>query len=578
VAPKDQLRDRHDDAVAARVAGTAGPNPPLGRRRYRRMAIYAVLALAVVTVAPLVIMTWINYYQYEQAFDSDLTDRVARRTYNVKRTLEFMLTERLSALELVIDEIPAEELGDGARLRRLLRSMKTSFGGFVDLGLIDIDGRQISYAGPYQLQGKDYSDQAWYHEAKVRGSYVSDVFMGYRNFPHFVLAVRHDTGEDADFILRATIDSDMINRLVIDERQPFDDIFILNRDGVLQTPSRLYGKVLQRIPFAVPPLSDQAEISDLLGEQGDPLVVGGAQVERSPFAVLVVSRPGAMQESWSSLRRELIGFLSISIVLILGVVVWGATWMVKRIREADVKRAAIFHKMEYTNRMAVIGRLAAGVAHEINNPLAVINEKAGLLNDLLTLSDEPPSKEKVLSLVGSVLKSVDRCSTITHRLLGFAKQMDVKRDKIHLKPLLEEVLGFLGKEAHYRDIQVSFHIPDDLPPIVSDRGQLQQVFLNIINNAFMALEDQGRLDISAERRGAGEIAIRVTDNGVGIPKENLENIFEPFFTTKPGYGTGLGLSITYGIVDKLGGQISVESEVGVGTTFTVVLPIEQGRA
>jgi signal transduction histidine kinase len=340
----------------------------------------------------------------------------------------------------------------------------------------------------------------------------------------------------------------------------------------------LYGKVLEQMPFAVPHVSDQAEISETRDERGDLLVVGSAFVERSPFAVLVISRPGTMQESWLSLRRELIGFLSISVVLILVVVVWGANWMVKRIREADIKRAAIFHKMEYTNRMAVIGRLAAGVAHEINNPLAVINEKAGLLKDLMSLSDSPPSKERIISLVSSVLKSVDRCSTITHRLLGFAKHMDVKRDNIRLKDLLEEVLGFLGKEAHYRDIQIDFHIPDDLPPIVSDRGQLQQVFLNIINNAFMALKDQGRLDISAEQHGGDRIAVSIADNGVGIPKENLENIFEPFFTTKPGYGTGLGLSITYGIVEKLGGQISVESEVGEGTTFTVVLPIDYREA
>jgi signal transduction histidine kinase len=119
---------------------------------------------------------------------------------------------------------------------------------------------------------------------------------------------------------------------------------------------------------------------------------------------------------------------------------------------------------------------------------------------------------------------------------------------------------------------VSFIIPQDLPPIVSDRGQLQQVFLNILNNAFAAVSDGGRIDISAAAEGADKVAVTITDNGVGIPKDHIERIFEPFFTTKQGSGTGLGLSITYGIVNKLGGKILVDSEPGRGTSFKVVLP------
>jgi len=235
----------------------------------------------------------------------------------------------------------------------------------------------------------------------------------------------------------------------------------------------------------------------------------------------------------------------------------------------------VYHEMEYTNKMAAIGRLAAGVAHEINNPLAIIGEKAGLHKDLLTFSDELPPKEKMLGLVDAVLESVERCGAITHRLLGFAKHMDTQREEIDLEILIKGVLGFLEKEAGYRNLQVTFHIEESVPTVGSDRGQLQQVFLNIVNNAFAAVDDGGLIKISIANVDPDHVAVSVDDNGIGIAEDDLEHIFEPFFSTKKGAGTGLGLSITYGIVQKLGGQIKVTSKPGVGTCFTVILPVRR---
>jgi signal transduction histidine kinase len=190
------------------------------------------------------------------------------------------------------------------------------------------------------------------------------------------------------------------------------------------------------------------------------------------------------------------------------------------------------------------------------------------------MSDRMPPREKMVDLVDSVLKSAERCGGITHRLLGFARHMDVHYETIQLDDLLREVLSFLEKEASYRNLEITFAHHDDPPSIVSDRGQLQQVFLNILNNAFAAVEDGGRIEIGIARAGAGEVAVSVIDNGVGIPEAHLERIFDPFFTTKKGGGTGLGLSITYGIVQKLGGRIDVQSTVGRGTRFTVTLPVD----
>jgi signal transduction histidine kinase len=286
----------------------------------------------------------------------------------------------------------------------------------------------------------------------------------------------------------------------------------------------------------------------------------------------------AVHAGSSSLRRDLLIFLAISILLILTVVIYGSTYVINRAREADLKRAVYYHELEYTNKMAALGRLSAGVAHEINNPVAIINQKAGLLRDLMTWSTERPSREKILSLTNSILSSARRCGRITHNLLGFAKHMDVKQETINLDHLLRDVLGFLGKEASYRQVQVAFDQAGDPPSVISDKSQLQQVFLNIINNAFAAVEDGGRIQIGIKPVGKHSVAVSITDDGPGIPEEHLAHIFDPFFTTKEGAGTGLGLSITYGIVKKLGGQIAVSSEIGKGTCFTVTLPIGQPDA
>ena len=136
---------------------------------------------------------------------------------------------------------------------------------------------------------------------------------------------------------------------------------------------------------------------------------------------------------------------------------------------------------------------------------------------------------------------------------------------------------FHEKEIAHRNLHVDLHVATDMPTIESDRGQLQQVFLNLIGNAFDAVADDGRIEVSIDRLDPDTVSVTVTDDGMGIHKEDIGKIFEPFFTTKKNQGTGLGLSVTYGIVKKLGGQISVESEPGKRTSFTVTLPISRNR-
>jgi signal transduction histidine kinase len=226
-----------------------------------------------------------------------------------------------------------------------------------------------------------------------------------------------------------------------------------------------------------------------------------------------------------------------------------------------------------TEKLAILGLFAAGVAHEINNPLAIINEKAGLMKDIIEMSEDFKHKTRFLKLLDAIFESINRCRTVTHRILGFARKTEVSIEILNLNDIIKNVTVFLEKEILYKNIRLDLNLKENLPEVRSDKGQLQQVFLNIIKNAIDAVENGGLVVVSTDIKDENMVKVSIKDNGHGISGEDLKHIFEPFFTTKgKGKGTGLGLSITNGIVKNLGGNIFLESEGGKGTTFMVEIP------
>jgi signal transduction histidine kinase len=290
---------------------------------------------------------------------------------------------------------------------------------------------------------------------------------------------------------------------------------------------------------------------------------------------MIVKKKSELMKEWYKTRLELIIFLLVSVSFILAVIIGTVTFMVNKVYAADERRLMALHQMEYSNKMASIGRMAASVAHEINNPLAIINEKAGLIKDIFTIKKQYADDPKLYSQLDSILNSVKRAGKITKRLLTFARNLEATIEPVHLGETIDEVLSFLQKEAEYRSLGIHVDVPADIPIIESDRGKLEQIFLNIINNAFAAMCDGGHLSIQVSRAGAEAVEVRFRDDGGGIAQEDLHRIFEPFFSTKTSQGgTGLGLSITCNLTHEIGGQISVDSDIGKGTCFTITLPLK----
>lgn len=243
-------------------------------------------------------------------------------------------------------------------------------------------------------------------------------------------------------------------------------------------------------------------------------------------------------------------------------------------------RRALLNQVLQSERMAAVGRLASGVAHEINNPLAVIGEIAGYLGELLEddpAVDDAETRQEMEVGLPKITQQVQRCRAITLRLLSFARKSAARIEVTDVNRALEEILPFVAKEAQLARVEIHKAYTANLPPVRIEEMQLQEIFINLINNAIQAVSTERKADgcvLLETRREGNKVVVEVQDNGPGIEPDVADKIFDPFVTTKaPGVGTGLGLSICYAIVKRYDGEILVGSDPGLGASFQVVLPI-----
>jgi len=220
-----------------------------------------------------------------------------------------------------------------------------------------------------------------------------------------------------------------------------------------------------------------------------------------------------------------------------------------------------------SEKLASVGRLAAGIAHEINNPLT------GVLTYSHLLKEKAKNKQD-LDDIEIVIKETTRVRDIVRGLLDFARQSPSSKELIQINKLIRQLLKLIISQREFRGIKIVENYEQNLPEFMGDKNQLQQVFLNILLNAAEAIHDSGTITITTfEKKGSIQIAI--SDTGCGIESQDIDKIFDPFYTTKPvGKGTGLGLSVSYGIIQQHGGNISCKSNLGTGTTFTISLPLK----
>ena len=534
-----------------------------------------VLVILCVSIVPLVFLGETIYYRFARTYEEKIEDQIKYRTRSQSYAVEVFLKERTAILATIVDTHSFDDLKQQENLDRMFKVISRRTDGLIDLGVIDSAGRHLAYSGPYNLKGLNYYQQAWFNEVVSKGKYISDVYMGYRQMPHFIIAVR-GYSDGITWILRATVDSDIFNKLVrTAQTGKSGDAYIINKNGIYQTAPRFSGKILGKSNIILTRFGEGTTVAEKITDNGQTKHVAGTWLKNNEWLLVITQNVGDEIGGLMTTRTMEIMIIVFGCLAIITTTFLAMRIIFRRLEDADKGISELNEQLIQSDKMAALGKMAAGIAHEINNPLAVIGEKAGWMQDLLLdekFQESENLKEYVIS-IDKIEEHVERARKVTHNMLGFARRMEHRLDDVDINLVLSQTIELLQNHAQINNIEISRDFQPDLPVIASDQSQLQQVFLNLMNNAIDAIEKDGLIEVKTRKEGS-QVVIEIKDNGPGIPEKHLTKIFDPFFTTKDvGKGTGLGLSVSYSIIEKLGGLIAVKSKLSEGTLFSVKLPI-----
>lgn len=563
------------------------PNP--GNNISLRRTI--ITAIIVASLVPLVMVLWVIHVHLGAAV-SGLTDENIQSIADRHSTrIDTFVEERCNSVNLLRATL-GDSLFSPHKLQQGLADLQAIYGeSIVDMGLVNEQGQQMYYAGPLQLERANYANALWFQQVihSRDPKYISDVFLGLRNTPHFIVAFRI-SHQGQLWILRATVDFGHFTGIVREIRVgQSGTACIINKQGEYQTlPLEMTG------PSGGKDLEAQAagghylanKVQQVFGpnwgkdpshrsQSDDEYLYAISLLKERQWALVVrVSKAEAFAKVRETERALDIVLGLVTLVVLCGGVL--LSWRVmNRIDTLERESAALNEHLVEAGKLKALGEMAAGIAHEINNPVAIMMEEAGWVEDVLVDMPKDGNTEEIAASIGKIRVQGARCRTITHKLLGFARKSDDPDQAVDIASLLREMVALTNEKARTAGVSISVDIPTKLEPVIATPSALQQVFLNLFNNAVDAMEAQGgTLHVHAT---AGEsphsVHVAVSDTGMGIPPKVLKKIFDPFFTTKPaGKGTGLGLSICFNIVQGLGGHIRIDSEEGKGTTFHILLP------
>ena len=555
-----------------------------------RKAFYHILTrkitvlILVVSFFPMLLTTSILFYRFNLTYSEKVQDHISELVQKHSQNIDTFLSEKLGNIRFLARHFESNQQAPQKFLQKHLALLKSEYGDvFTDLGLINENGVQFAYEGPFRLENADYSDAQWFINAADKPFYISDVFAGLRGHPHFIIAVKVRS-KGFNYILRSTINFGAFNSLVESIHiGKTGAAFIINSKGQLQTKSNVGVKqsTIETMVDRSCYKNNETIFAKKQGASGKKYLCVTSMLDNIDW--LMVFRQDlndAYHDFWKTQLLTLVIFI-FGCIGILFVAFTLPHNIVKLISSADKKSEAMNKQVIESGKLATIGELAAGIAHEINNPVAIMVEEAGWIEDLL---EEEDLKEcENLNEFTRALKQINtqgkRCKEITHKLLSFARKTDSTINDVQINDAVKEIVSLTAQMARYNNVIIETILNEEIPYIRISPSELQQVILNLINNAIDAMKTSGGTIIIKTKTSKVEknhLVISIEDDGPGIPKDILNRIFDPFFTTKAvGKGTGLGLSICYGIIQKMGGKIDVHSQVGVGTKFRIWIPFQE---
>jgi two-component system NtrC family sensor kinase len=567
------------DAISTTaILGDSEKSPDASTQNYfKKLGIRFKSSLLLVFVVPMAMLSLYFHFQFTYTLKESAKLNLAAISESQRNTVDLFLQERVVNIFSQFQSAAFNLNPTKQTMENYLHNLRQVSDAFIDVGFLNNQGIQTGYAGPFPyLQNKNYANENWFSTLmqKDRNHYISDIYLGFRKKPHFTIAVKQII-DGKPYVMRSTLDPDKFYMFLrtINHAKGVESALI-NQELVYQIVDPDQGQLFKQCCLR-PSSMNGTGVQEIQDKDGS-ILVAFAWLKMTPWA-LVVREPLniAHEEMYRARRIMIIGIALIAVVVIL--VIWTTTGsLVNRARSSAENRDELQVQLLHAAKLASVGELATGIAHEINNPLAIVLATTGVIKDMLNPEfNLNAGSEDILKELGTVDAAVFRAREITRKLLDYGRKHQPRLVPCDLNQLLDEVLGGLKqRELAVKNIDISRRYESGLPEVVVDPDQIRQVFLNLINNAGDAIEGSGMITIST-RSAAGIVHVTITDTGHGMTPEQRDKIFDPFFTTKEvGKGTGLGLSVSLSIVKSIGGSINVQSIPEVGSSFTVSLPLQ----
>ena len=545
---------------------------------FTKLRLRLTLGLLAAFSLPVIALAVYFHFQFNPTLRETGKLHLASLAESQRNTIDLFLQERVTNIFSLFHGTAFTLDPSQQQMDRYLQGLRQTSDAFIDVGFCNSEGVQVGYAGPFpDLYGKDYSNEDWFVSVMERDAnyHVSDIYLGFRKKPHFTIAVKQliDT---KPYVMRATLDPDKFYIFLRNiSRGKGVDSVLVNKGGYYQVVAPDRGALLGKSEY-MPPGSEGSGVEEI-SANGNPILVAYVWLRETPW-VLMVRQP--LDIAYAQVYRSRTAMIAstAAIMAVMGFLVW---MMTDRLLKGAQATAESHEKLQseliHASKMASVGELAAGIAHEINNPLAVVVATTGVIRDLFDPEfDLQWTPETIREELANIDKAVFRARGVTQTLLKFSRRNPPRLVLGNLNNILDEVVGGLKEqEFHVSNIKLVRDYAPDLPEIPIDADQMGQVFLNLINNAGDAIDGAGTITLTT-RHDDSSARVTVTDTGVGMTSEVMQHVFLPFYTTKEvGKGTGLGLSVSSSIIESFGGRIEVQSMPGAGSSFTVVLPVNQ---
>jgi two-component system NtrC family sensor kinase len=550
---------------------TLSPRPaelPAGDFPYfRRLWNTIVSALIGAAFIPLILIGGGLLHYAGVSLRESTLQSLLREVEHHQKSVDRFLAERIGDLRLVTQVRDLASLTQPGAIEAALGFLHAHGPYFSDLGVIDDQGRHLAYAGPYDLIRENYAKTGWFDAVMTRDFYISDVFFGFRNSPHFIIAVKQ-MHENRFWILRATVNASFFDHLVGEITATGGGVsFLVNAKGLFQTSPTGTAQWMEPSDVAVPQRFAGVRTAEHNGH-----IRAMGWLENVPWlSVVQVDK----REIFQPLRRmRLVGLL----VFILGAALIVLTALLTTnhlVNRLEAKRRSIQlmgHHLRQANKMTLSLLLHKGFFQEINEALANIDSAATVIGEQVRqAAGAEAARSDLDENLGQIRSQILRSRETIHQLIAFSRPTVSVITDIDINQVLDGLIDLFHREILFKNVRVNKDFQEPPPVARGDPSQLEQVIQNLMFNALDAIGQAGAITLKTRIQG-DLVHITVADDGPGIAAEVLEKLFHPPFTTRPGR-LGLGLAICREILKKMGGDINVDSRPGKGAAFTVFFPI-----